>query len=143
MSDQRLDFHFKLANALVHEYDHLFFEDLNLDAMKKLWGRKVSDLGLNQFMQIVDFKAKEHGKSVCKIDRFYPSSKSCSKWTKIKDDLSLKDRIFECECDHQIDRELNAAINILAVGASTVGLDGVTRERALAAVVWILRIPWL
>lgn len=135
ISNQRLDFHFKLANSLVHEYDNLFFEDLNLDAMKKLWGRKVSDLGLNQFMQIVDFKAQEHGKSVCKIDRFYPSSKTCSKCTKVKEDLSLKDRIFECECGHKIDRDLNAAINILAVGASTVGLDGVTRERALAAVV--------
>ena len=103
--------------------------------MKRLWGRKVSDLGLSQFMQIIDFKAKEHGKSVCKIDRFYPSSKTCSKCTKIKENLSLKDRIFECECGHKIDRDLNAAINILAVGASTVGLDGVTRERALAAVV--------
>ncbi len=135
ISNQRTDFHFKLANDLVHEYDHLFFEDLNLDAMKRLWGRKVSDLGLNQFMQILDFKAQEHGKSVCKIDRFYPSSKTCSKCTMVKEALSLKDRIFECECGHKLDRDLNAAINILVVGASTVGLDGVTRERALAAVV--------
>lgn len=134
ISNQRQDFHFKLANNLIHKYDHLFFEDLNLDAMKRLWGRKVSDLGLYQLLQRIEFKAEEHGKIIRKIDRFYPSSKTCSKCTRIKEDLALKDRRFECKCGHQLDRDLNAAINILTVGASTAGLDGVTRELALASV---------
>lgn len=134
ISNQRQDFHFKLANDLIHKYDHLFFEDLNLDAMKRLWGRKVSDLGLYQLLQRIEFKAEEHGKIIRKIDRFYPSSKTCSKCTRIKEDLALKDRRFECQCGHQLDRDLNAAINILTVGASTAGLDGVTRELALASV---------
>jgi putative transposase len=134
IGNQRQDFHFKLANDLINKYDHLFFEDLNLDAMKRLWGRKVSDLGLYQLLQRIEFKARERGKIMKKIDRFYPSSKSCSKCTRIKEDLALKDRRFECQCGHQLDRDLNAAINILTVGASTVGLDGVTRELALASV---------
>lgn len=134
ISNQRQDFHFKLANDLIHKYDYLFFEDLNLEGMKRLWGRKVSDVGLYQLLQRIEFKAKEHGKIMHKIDRFYPSSKTCSKCLGIKEDLALKDRIFECRCGHHLDRDLNAAINILAVGASTVGLDGVTRELALASV---------
>lgn len=134
ISHQRQDFHFKLANNLINKYDHLFFEDLNLDAMKRLWGTKVSDLGLYQLLQRIEFKAEEHGKIIRKIDRFYPSSKTCSKCTRIKEDLALKDRRFECRCGHQLDRDLNAAINILAVGASSAGLDGVTRELALASV---------
>lgn len=99
--------------------------------MKRLWGRKVSDLGLYQLLQRIEFKAEEHGKIIRKIDRFYPSSKTCSKCTCIKEDLALKDRRFECQCGHQIDRDLNAAINILTVGASMAGLDGITRELAL------------
>ncbi len=65
---------------------------------------------------------------------FYPSSKTCSKCTRIKEDLALKDRRFECKCGHQLDRDLNAAVNILTVGASMAGLDGVIRELALASV---------
>ena len=53
---------------------------------------------------------------------------------KKRENLELKDRWFRCECGYELDRDLNAAINILAVGASTVGLDGVTREIALASV---------
>jgi putative transposase len=103
--------------------------------MKRLWGRKVSDLGLYQLLQRIEFKSLEHGKIFNKIDRFYPSSKTCSNCESIKKDLALKDRQFKCECGHEIDRDLNAAINILAVGASTVGLDRVSRELALASVV--------
>ena len=61
ISNQRQDFHFKLARNLIYKYDHLFFEDLNLDGMKRLWGRKVSDLGLYQLLQRIEFKAEEHG----------------------------------------------------------------------------------
>ncbi|NRB11537.1 MAG: transposase [Rickettsiaceae bacterium] len=134
IANQREDFHFKLANDLVNKYDYLFFEDLNVSGMKRVWGRKVSDLGLDQFLKKVQFKAKEHGKTMKRIDRFYPSSKTCSKCTKVKKELALKDRHFHCNCGHQLDRDLNAALNILIVGASTIGLDGVSREFALASV---------
>ena len=133
ISNQRKDFHFKLANDLLCKYDNLYFEDLNLNTMKRMWGKKVSDLGLNSFLQIVEFKAKEHGKGMYKINRFYPSSKTCSQCLNVKRDLLLKDRQFACECGNHIDRDLNAAINILTVGTSTVGLGSVTQELALAS----------
>lgn len=131
---QRKDFQFKLANDLIKKYDNLFFEDLNLEAMKRLWGRKVSDLGLNQLMQIIEFKAEEHGKVLHKINRFYPSSKTCSVCGDIKEELPLKVREFKCSCGNHMHRDLNAAKNILAVGTSTAGLNSVTRELAPAAV---------
>ena len=67
------------------------------------------------------------GKIIRKIDRFYPSSKTCCKCGIVKEELSLKERLFECECGHELGR-LNAAINIRTLRASTAGLDGVTRE---------------
>ena len=86
-------------------------------------------------MQRLEFKAKEQGKIIKKIDRFFPSSKTCSKCLDIKDDLTLKDRVFECQnCGYEINRDLNAAINILTVGISTAGLDGISQELALASV---------
>ncbi|WP_143440973.1 zinc ribbon domain-containing protein, partial [Helicobacter suis] len=60
------------------------------------------------------------------IDRFYPSSKTCSNCGALKEDLSLKDRFFNCpSCGFSLDRDLNASINIHRVGASTLGGEAV------------------
>lgn len=135
IANQRRDFHFKLVNELITQYDNLFFEDLNLNGMKRLWGRKISELGFYQLLQKLEFKAKEHGKIIKKIDKFFPSSKMCNKCSHIMENLTLKNRDFKCQnCGYEINRDLNAAINILAVGASTAGLDGVRRELALASI---------
>jgi putative transposase len=97
--------------------------------MKKLWGRKVSDLGLHQLLKILEFKAIEHKKTLGFVSRFYPSSKTCSLCHNVKENLSLKERVYKCEnCTLEIDRDLNAAINILREGASSLGLDGVSRD---------------
>lgn len=129
VSRQRLDHQFKLVNSLYEKYDNIFMEDLSLSGMKKLWGRKVSDLALYQLLKILKFKAVENGKTFHKIDRFYPSSKTCSLCHRRKEYLELNQRIFECECcSLEIDRDLNASINILREGASSLGLDKVIRD---------------
>ena len=116
LTNQRRDYFFKLANDLAKKYDNIFIEDLNLKAMAKIWGRKVNDLAFNEFISILKTKT-----NVVKIDRFYPSSKTCSNCGYIKKDLSLKDRIFECpNCKTTIDRDYNASLNIYRVGASTL-----------------------
>ena len=131
VANKRLDSHYQLSAKLLQEFDYLFFEDLTLSGMKKLWGRKVSDYGFAIFLKILEMKAHEHGKTFHKIDKWYPSSKLCSNpkcgQIKLKSELTLKDRVFKCECcGLEIDRDLNAAINIKNVGASTFGLDGVS-----------------
>lgn len=135
IANQRKDFHFKLSKKLVDQYDYLFFEDLNLSEMKSRWGRKISDLGLYQFINILKFRTVEHKKKFCQIDRFYPSSKKCSSCGLKKDRLHLNERIFKCTCGHIIDRDLNASINILNEGASSLGLDNVRQSFDFAAVV--------
>lgn len=116
LSNQRRDYFFKLANDLAKKYDNVFIEDLNLKDMAKLWGRKINDLAFNEFIRILSTKT-----NVVKIDKFYPSSKTCSHCGYIKQDLSLKDRTFECpNCEAKLDRDYNASVNIYRVGTSTL-----------------------
>ena len=77
ISNCRRDWFFKLANQLVSEYAILCIEDLNLDGMKRLWGRKVSDLAFAEFVSILEWVASNTGSTVVKIDRWAPSSKVC------------------------------------------------------------------
>ena len=89
------------------------FETLNIDAMKALWGRKISDLGFSDFLNILKYVAKKTGKAVKQIDRWLPTSKTCSACDTVKENLELRERTFHCcACGLEIDRDLNAAINI-------------------------------
>lgn len=117
VANARLDHHFKLAHTLCDEYDVLYFEDLNIWGMKALWGRKVSDLGFAQFLNVLDWVAFKRGKRVVKIDRFTPTTKTCSGCGQ-KHHLTLRDRTLHCDCGLVIDRDHNAAINIKVAGAS-------------------------
>ena len=116
---QRDNHHWQLANELVKKYDVLCFETLNMQGMKKLWGRKVSDLGFADFLQKLQWVAQKHGKDVVFIDRTYPSSKTCNACGTVKQDLQLRDRVFACECGWMCDRDYNAARNIHEVGETT------------------------
>ncbi|CUU91694.1 transposase%2C IS605OrfB family [Campylobacter hyointestinalis] len=81
--------------------------------MAKIWGRKINDLAFNEFINILATKT-----NVIKINKFYPSSKTCSCCGYIKEDLSLKDRIFNCHnCKAKLDRDYNASLNIYRVVA--------------------------
>jgi len=116
IADKRRDFHFKLAHKLCDQYDILIFEDLNIAAMKKLWGRKVSDLGFSQFTNIVKWVALKRGKQVVQIERWERTTGICS-CCGHKQNLELKDRLFSCEnCGLVLDRDHNAAINIRELG---------------------------
>jgi len=125
VANQRNDFHWKLANQITDKYDVICFETLNMDAMKRLWGKKISDLAFYSFLQKVEYLAKKKGKRVRFIDKWFPSSKMCHVCGCINESLELRDRQWTCDsCDNPHDRDLNAAINIHAVGTSTA--NGVT-----------------
>ena len=117
---QRSDFHWKLAHQLTDEYDEIRLEDLNLQGMKALWGRKVSDLGFADFVKTLVYIASKKGVKITFMDRWYPSSRTCSVCGAVNDALNLRDRTWQCpSCHTQLDRDRNAAINIYRVGAST------------------------
>ena len=121
VSNCRKDFHFKLAGELCGQYAALCIEDLNIKAMQKLWGRKISDLGHAQFVNILKYQSAKTGSVVVEILRFYPSSKTCSECGHVLEELPLKFREWTCPCCGAIhDRDENAAKNILRVGASTL-----------------------
>ena len=119
IANQREDFHWKLAHQLTDEYDEIRIEDLNLKGMKALWGRKVSDLGFADFVKKLVYIASKKGVKITFIDKWYPTSKTCSVCGAVNEALNLRDRNWQCnDCGTVHDRDRNAAINIFRVGAS-------------------------
>jgi putative transposase len=125
IDNQRKDFHFKLARRLFSRYDVVCIENLHIEAMKQLWGRKVSDLGFSGFVSILEHVAQKEGKEVRKIDRWFPSSQTCSGCGEKYEDLSLEERVWECgECGSVHDRDRNAAQNVLERALSMKDRNG-------------------
>ena len=112
VANQRRDYHWQLAHHLCKEYDLMCFEKLNIKAMQKLWGRKINDLGFADFLTILKYVAQKTGKTVVQLKQWLPTSKTCSACGAVKENLSLRERAFRCDCGLEIDRDLNAAINI-------------------------------
>lgn len=118
ITNRRTDFQWKLAHELCRRYDYIFIEDLSLSGMTRLWGRKMLDLAHAEFVTKLEYVASKYGVTVHKIDRFYPSSKTCE-CGYVNKNLSLKDREWVCpQCGKVNDRDLNAAQNILRRGIS-------------------------
>lgn len=78
--------------------------------------RAISNASWSKLVEMLDYKCRFYGKEMIKIDRFFPSSKTCNQCGLIKEDLKLSDRVFKCECGFEIDRDNNAALNILKAG---------------------------
>ncbi|WP_290000455.1 RNA-guided endonuclease InsQ/TnpB family protein [Faucicola atlantae] len=118
ISNIRQDFSHKLTTQLVKGYDVICIENLNVKGMvqnRKL-SRAISDLGFYEFKRQLIYKANQWGKVVKEVDRFYPSSKTCSNcgFIMAKADLTLNVRNWQCpSCHTQHDRDINASINIL------------------------------
>jgi putative transposase len=130
--NRRTDWFWKLAHDLTNKFDVLCFETLCLKGMKRLWGRKVSDLAFRDFLTILEHVAQKKDKQIIYIDRWYPSSKTCSHCGHVLDKLELSDRRWRCPSCHSVnDRDENASINIKRVGVSTLGLGDV-RQAELA-----------
>lgn len=126
INNQRDDFQWKLANELTDKYDIMCFETLNIKAMQRLWGRKISDLSFSSFILKLKYLASAKGKTLVFINRFEPSSKTCSECGYIYKNLELKERSWLCpECNTEHGRDRNASYNILRVGSSTLGLGDV------------------
>ena len=120
IENQRNDWQWKVARSIVKEFDIICIEDLNLDGMMRLWGRKVSDYGFANFVAKMEYLAKKNGKEVRKVDRWLASSQTCHKCgCKNKETRDLKVREWICpNCGIRHDRDVNAAINILTAGTS-------------------------
>ena len=121
VANQRRDWHFKLATDLCRRFDLIATETLNLDGMKRLWGRKVSDLAFSQFVEILKFKSLKHNREFRQVGQWTPTTKPCSDCGHPNENLSLSDRQWTCpKCGSHHDRDINAAINILRAACDPV-----------------------
>jgi putative transposase len=115
----RRDWTHKVTSKLIGENQAICLEDLHVQGMlrnRKL-SRAISDVGWYELRRQLEYKAALHGRALYFVDRFAPTSKLCSRCGFHKEKLSLKDRLFRCDrCGLEIDRDLNAAINIRTLG---------------------------
>ena len=117
VANQRLDLHHKLSTKLCQENQLIATEDLaikNLIKNPKL-SRHIADVAWGKFLILLGYKSESLGCEIKKVDRFFPSSKRCHICGWIKQDLTLKDRQWNCEECHTFhpSRDKNAALNIL------------------------------
>lgn len=112
----RNDWQWKVARSLAERFDFLAFETLNLEGMRRLWGRKVSDLGFGGFLLKVGWMARKLGAAVVKVDRWEPTTQRMS-CCHHRQAVGLEERVVICRrCGTVHDRDVNAAVNILEAG---------------------------
>ena len=115
----RFDKLHKISTDLVRHYDVICCEDLNVKGMQRnhKLAQAISDASWGAFLLMLTYKATMNDKQVVKISRYYPSSKTCHCCGWVKEDLQLKDREWTCpHCGNTLDRDVNAAMNILQEG---------------------------
>lgn len=124
IADSRQDVLHKFSLDLIKRFDDVCIENLHVRGMagnKKL-SKALSDCSFSMARAMLEYKANWYGKRVWVIDRFFPSSKTCSNCSYIVESLPLNIRNWTCpECNERHDRDINAAQNILAVGHTVAG----------------------
>ena len=103
-----------VAKIVEQKPSYVTIEDLNVKGMmkNKHLSKAVAQQKFFEFKTKLTVKCKEKNIELRIVDRFYPSSKTCSQCGKVKKDLKLSDRIYKCDCGFTIDRDLNASINL-------------------------------
>src|SRR6185312_12025055 len=134
ITDRRKDFLHKLSTRIVRENQAAVIEDLSVRNMVRnhSLARAISDASWSEFRRMLEYKADWHGRTVIALDRFYPSSKTCSACGAIAAKMPLNVRAWECaSCGTVHDRDVNAAKVILAAGLAVSACgDGVRPSRA-------------
>jgi putative transposase len=91
--------------------------------------RAISDCGWGAFRRMLEYKAAKAGRHLIVVDRWFPSSKTCSECGHLLDELSLSTRTWQCpSCGTRHDRDINAAKNILAAGLAVTACGGEVRH---------------
>lgn len=127
ISDARRDFLHKASTGVVRRFDAIAVEDLNVVGMvrNRALARAISCTGWAGFRSMLEYKSQCYGRTVVTVDRWYPSSKTCSACGYVLAELSLGTRSWVCpECGALYDRDVNAAKNILAAGLAADACGG-------------------
>lgn len=134
ITDRRRDHLHKLSTRIIRETQTVIIEDLTVRNMVRNHhlARAISDASWSEFRRQLEYKADWYGRTVVAVDRFYPSSKTCSACGVIAARMPLSVRSWECaSCGAAHDRDVNAAKVILAAGLAVSACgDGVRPSRA-------------
>jgi putative transposase len=123
IADSRTDFLHKLTTRLVRENQTIAVEDLAVKNMMKnrKLAQAIADASWSELIRQLEYKCQWYGRTLVKIDRWFPSSKRCGNCGHIVDKLLLDVREWDCpECGTHHDRDINAAHNILAAGLAVI-----------------------
>jgi putative transposase len=134
IADRRRDFLHKLSTRMIRENQTICVESLAVKNMVKnpKLSKAISDVGWSEFVSQLEYKANWYGRTLVKIDRWYPSSKRCFDCGHLLDSLTLDVREWTCpECGVHHDRDINAAKNILAVGLTVQACGEAVRPGAV------------
>ena len=134
IKNQRNDYQHKVSRELADKHRVIFLETLNVKNMVKnhKLAKAINSVSWSSFITKLDYKIAENQGCLIKIDRFYPSSKTCSNCGCVKKELKLSDRTYHCsECGFTIDRDLNASINILKAGLKMIEATDATTGTSL------------
>jgi putative transposase len=127
ITNVRVDYLHKVTTEIIKNHDVICIEDLAVKNMMKNHNlaQAFSDVSLGTFYDMLEYKANWNNKIIVKIDKYFPSSKTCSVCNYINQDLTLKDREWVCpNCNTIHDRDLNASINILKQGLNILSGSG-------------------
>jgi putative transposase len=124
IANMRNDFLHNKSKQITNVYDLVAIEDLNMKGMQQAlnFGKSVSDNSWGNFVNLMEYKLMDRGKKLIKVDKWFPSSKTCSICGSIKKEMPLDIREFECCCGNKMDRDINAAINIREEGLRILAL---------------------
>lgn len=126
IANSRLDALHKVSHQLVNQYDLIVCEDLNVKGMIKnhKLSKHIADASWGNFVTLLQYKCDWYGKELVKVNRFYPSSKTCVDCGWINQELKLSDREWTCNsCGVIHDRDVNASRNILKEGLKIYGQE--------------------
>lgn len=120
---QREHYYHQITNELIRDNQTIVLETLKINNMvhnHKL-ARSIQDANWGLIIKMVGYKANWNGRTIIRLDTFYPSTKTCSNCGSIKD-MPLSERVYNCECGLCLDRDINAAINIRNAGLKIPGV---------------------
>jgi putative transposase len=146
IANQRADFLHKLSRRLIDESQTIYVEDLCVKGMlaNHHLAKSISDASWSEFLRQLAYKGQWYGCRVEKIERFFPSSKRCHCCGHVNHDLLLSEREWECPvCHEYLDRDINAAINILNQGVGREPPEPIRRWRRRTMAIAEAGSPWL
>jgi len=117
VADTRRDWQHKLSTRIIRENQAVYVEDLCVVGLGRTrLAKSVHDAGWATFTGMLEYKAARYGRAFGRVDRFFPSTRMCSTCGRINEKMALNVRTWDCPCGTAHDRDVNAAINVLAAG---------------------------